>query len=102
MIDFDALLAEAAEYADPGLDQGYRPFDADERIPGWKERSPEQPFTRAQAESMEFLAWVAGHGHDPRLKCYIEFGCQAIEGYAHGLVARLAEALTELRQPDRA
>lgn len=95
--DYPLLVAEAKEFADPGIDQGYRPFDADERIPGWKERSVEHPF-RLDAEANPEQArayddWVIGHGHVPGLKCYPEFQCQAIEGYAHGLIARLADAL---------
>lgn len=89
--DYPDLVAEAREFADPGLDKGYKPFDADERIPGWKERSVEHPF-RSEG-SMEYALWHLAHGHPPMLKCYPEFQCQAIEGYAHGLISRLAEAL---------
>lgn len=27
-------------------------------------------------------AWEEGHGHDARVKCYPEFGCQAIQNQA--------------------
>ena len=38
-------------------------------------------------------AWEAGHGHDVRLKCYVEYSCQAIENY----VELLEEAVARVR-----
>jgi hypothetical protein len=46
----------------------YTTWDVDEHLPGkgWK---PDDP---------KVLAWEAAHGHDARLKCYPEFGCQLL------------------------
>jgi len=45
----------------------YQPFDQDEKLgpPPW----PDGP---------SLTAWEDAHGHDVRLKCYVEFGCQVI------------------------
>lgn len=58
----------------------YEPFDREVRLgdPPW---SPEDP---------KLAAWEAAHGHDVRIKCYVEFGCQVIEPYYE----RQIEALT--------
>ena len=57
----------------------YSPFDQDAHLdrPPW---SPDDP---------KVQAWEAAHGHDVRVKCYPEFGCQAIEAEA----GRLRDAL---------
>lgn len=46
----------------------YKPFDQADHIgdPPW---SPADPAVQA---------WEAAHNHDVRLKCYVEFGCQAL------------------------
>lgn len=46
----------------------YKPFDQEEHLgdPPWEKNA-----------ALE--AWEKGHGHDVRLKCYPEYGCQAIE-----------------------
>ena len=49
----------------------YIPFDQDMKL-------PPPPWTAEQVEQ-----WEAAHGHDVRLKCYAEFGCQVIEEYAY-------------------
>src|SRR3954469_2172352 len=50
-------------------DEPYEPFDQEARLPPppW---SPDDPALKA---------WEAAHGHDVRVKCYVEFGCQVIE-----------------------
>lgn len=47
----------------------YRPFDQDRHLgpPPWSGDDP------------AVQGWEDAHGHDVRLKCYPEFGCQAIE-----------------------
>ena len=47
----------------------YRPWDREEHCgpPPWK---PDDP---------NVIAWEKAHGHDIRLKCYPEFGCQVLE-----------------------
>jgi hypothetical protein len=47
----------------------YMPFDQERWLPDppWKPTDP------------ALQAWEKAHGHDVRLKCYSEFGCQAIE-----------------------
>ena len=39
------------------------------------------------------IAWEAEHGHDPRLKCYPEFGCQLLEVVGARRILALIEAL---------
>jgi hypothetical protein len=46
---------------------GYGPFDQREKL-------GEPPWSGAALE-----AWEKAHGHDARLKCYPEFGCQVVE-----------------------
>lgn len=60
----------------------YAPFDQPEKLgpPPWKNN-----------DALD--AWIANHGHDPRLKCYVEFGCQAIEA---DLERQLSAAKAEL------
>lgn len=63
----------------------YEPFDQEHWIgePPWHEGNP------------AVKAWEAAHGHDVRLKCYVEYGCQVIEP----TLERKVEALTaELQQ----
>jgi hypothetical protein len=48
----------------------YEPFDQDK----WLVHGP--PFV---ANDPAVIAWEKAHGHDVRLKCYVEFGCQVIE-----------------------
>ena len=31
-------------------------------------------------------AWIAAHNHDPRTKCIVEYGCQALEDHYEWLV----------------
>lgn len=47
--------------------QGYQPFDQEKWLgdPPWSGPALEE--------------WEAVHGHDARLKCYAEYGCQVIE-----------------------
>lgn len=46
----------------------YRPFDQERHLG----RPP-------YSDSSAVKAWEEAHGHDVRLKCYPEFGCQAIQ-----------------------
>lgn len=47
---------------------GYTTWDVEKHLPGqgWK---PDDP---------KVVAWETAHGHDPRLKCYPEYGCQLL------------------------
>ena len=48
-------------------------------------------------------AWEAAHGHDARLKCYPEFGCQVIESALEAVEAeneRLRAALQRIADQD--
>lgn len=89
------IVAEARAWVDPGIYTGFKPFDQRARIPhyytaNWREAlSPEELEERAMA----IQAWELGHGHDTRLKCYPEFQCQAVEGYAHYLIDGLLKKL---------
>jgi len=60
----------------------YRPWDREEKLgkPPWK---PDDP---------QVIAWEAAHGHDVRLKCYPEFGCQPLEA-ARERLEEAADAL---------
>ena len=51
----------------PNEDSTYRPFDQD--------RLGDPPWSRTDPRVM---AWERAHGHDVRLKCLPEFGCQAV------------------------
>lgn len=75
------LLAEAAEFVDPGMINDYRPFDRDEKL-------GEEPWSREA-----IAVWEDAHKHDVRLKCYPEFGCVVTETYAYSLVQRLSDEL---------
>jgi hypothetical protein len=58
----------------------YRPWDQEEKLgePPWSKDDP------------KLQAWEAAHGHDVRLKCYPEFGCQALEA-EHNRLREFAE-----------
>lgn len=73
----DERLAELAadRWTGPGLSP--RPFDYDRR--------------HKFVDDDELAAFESRHGHDPRLKCYPEFGCQAIEYEASEIAAELLE-----------
>ena len=92
------LIAEAREWSDgwtrPGEDErAWRPFDQTERIPFWDQ--PRTAITDAENTRRHdaMKQWESIHGHDPRQKCYAEFGCLVIESYSVDLVVRLAYAL---------
>jgi hypothetical protein len=56
----------------------YEPFDQDKWLTKpWR-------FDRA-----DVVAWEAAHGHDARVKCYVEFGCQVIEPTLERRIDRL-------------
>jgi hypothetical protein len=61
----------------------YRPFDQEEKLgpPPWG------------ALDEKVALWERAHGHDVRLKCSPDFGCQVIEGdaYDRGWDAGFAE-----------
>lgn len=65
----------------------YEPFDQDTRVgpPPW---SPADPALRA---------WEAAHGHDIRLKCYVEHGCQVIESALEARIDSLQADLDTAR-----
>lgn len=54
-------------------DRKYVPFDQQDKLgpPPW------DPLDEDLAN------WERAHGHDVRMKCYAEFGCQVIEGDAY-------------------
>ena len=56
----------------------YLPWDQHRHLgdPPWKE-----------GDTMD--AWIAAHNHDPRVKCYVEFGCQAIDNHYEFLLDKL-------------
>ena len=58
----------------------YRPFDQDRWLPPppWKPALP------------ALVNWEAAHGHDVRMKCYVEYGCQAIQYEADALADEVA------------
>jgi hypothetical protein len=59
----------------------YRPFDQDKHLgqPPW--------------DGPKLTAWEQAHGHDARIKCYPEYGCQVIEAdaYYSGYMQALAD-----------
>jgi len=47
-------------------------------------------------------AWIAAHNHDPRTKCIVEYGCQALEDHYEWLVEayeRDSEAWAQTSDP---
>ena len=50
-------------------------------------------------EGVVLDAWIAAHNHDPRTKCLVEYGCQALDDHYEWLLEayeREREAYTEL------
>lgn len=71
----------------PSDPPAYRPFDQPRHLgdPPWSGDA--------------LAAWESAHGHDARLKCYPEYGCQAIDAerdWLEGEVARLRAALAKI------
>lgn len=64
----------------------YVPWDQGEKLPPppW---SPDDPDVRA---------WEQAHGHDVRLKCYVEFGCQVIEPALEARIEQLEGRIEQL------
>jgi hypothetical protein len=64
----------------------YRPFDQEEKLgpPPW-------PYSEA------LTAWETAHGHDVRLKCYVEFGCMVIEPWLESIIDKLNREVNQLR-----
>lgn len=60
----------------------YEPFDQETKLglPPWR-------------KSPELDEWQEAHGHDPRTKCYPEYGCRAIEA----VLERCQAAVEEVR-----
>lgn len=84
MID-EATLAEWESDARSELSD-YEPWDQAEKIgDGTK--------VRWVLSDPKVVAWEAAHGHDPRLKCYPEFGCQVIEVPGAKRIIALIDAL---------
>ena len=99
--EHEGLIAEAREFSDGWVrdsdEPAPRPFDQADRIRHWENAG--EPTTQNRDERRDDIAkWEKLHGHDVRLKCYPEFGCQVIESYAADLVIRLLAAL-ESRPP---
>lgn len=79
-------------------DRKYTPFDQEEKLgpPPW------DPLDE------QLALWERAHGHDVRIKCYVEFGCLVVEGsaydegYADGRedLRRQVEAVLRLVAPD--
>jgi hypothetical protein len=70
-----------------GPEPVYEPFDQEARLgpPPWK-------------HTPELSAWMRAHGHDVRLKCYPEFGCQVIEPALERRIAKLEAELSAAMQ----
>jgi hypothetical protein len=73
-------------------DRPYEPFDQAAQL---------GPAPWSDTPSLE--AWEFAHGHDVRLKCYVEFGCQVIEPTLERRIAileaerdRLIQALEQI------
>lgn len=94
-----ALVTEAREFlgGEPFVNNAYRPFDQKFRIRHWEKNNARIPL-KLPGELNDFFAdvgnWEDAHGHDVRQKCYPEYQCRAIEGYAQSLIHRLVAALT--------
>lgn len=73
-----------------GQQMNYKPFDQDAHLgePPW---SPDDPALQA---------WEKAHGHDVRLKCYVEFGCQVIEPALEGEIEELTRELEKYKELD--
>jgi hypothetical protein len=67
----------------------YRIADQEEKLgpPPW---SPTDP---------RVMAWEQAHGHDVRLKCYPEFGCQVVEEQRERLI-EFARWLAAMAYPE--
>ena len=96
------LIAEVREYAD-GWDldtlSTYKPFDQVERIRNWdlwvgpNSKGVWPSLAQSQFDN-DRDEWELEHGHDVRMKCYPEFGCQVIESYGIRLLLKLLAAVT--------
>lgn len=66
----------------------YRPWDREEKLgpPPWKHDDP------------KVVAWVAAHGHDVRLKCYPELGCQLVEQELESEITTLCKLGEEMSE----
>ena len=95
MSDNTALIVEAKEHSEGWITGAtpYRPFDQGERIRYW--RGFWDTITEQHNFNVDVAAWEDAHGHDMRLKCYPEFGCQVIESYGMSMVQRLTAALEQ-------
>lgn len=97
----ETIINQALEWVDPGLYTGYKPFDQREKIPNWFTKDWRSLPNNQLDERIEAIEeWEKAHGHDPRLKCYPEFECRAIEGYAHHLVDGLLKEIKSLTETD--
>ena len=69
------------------VDPYYEPFDQDKWLPAppWR---PDDP---------ALIAWEKAHGHDVRLKCYVEYGCQVIESTLERQLAAMTVERDEAR-----
>jgi len=68
------------------MSSNYEPFDQDKWLA--------EPWRN---DSHAVAMWEQAHGHDVRVKCYAEFGCQVIEPT---LERRIEELLRKLEQAE--
>lgn len=69
----------------------YRTWDREEKLgpPPWSSKDP------------KVIAWEHAHGHDVRLKCYAELGCDLVVPELEAEVGRLREVLLRYGFHDR-
>jgi len=78
-----AAIAVAREYLDRSvIVPGYTTFDREAHLGA-------SPWNDPAAISV----WEQAHGHDVRLKCYVEFGCVVIESEAMAVIAGLLDTI---------
>lgn len=82
-------LTELREWADAIIESanGYRPWDQSEKL------GDATPWPADLIDS-----WEAAHGHDCRLKCYAEYGCQLLEVEGAENTLALLDALDSARE----
>lgn len=74
----------------------YLPFDHD--VWGLGDLPPHAEQTEEVRQAV--TDWEAGHGHDIRLKCYPEYGCQALLNEIELLQQVVAAMDIKVMQPD--
>jgi ElaB/YqjD/DUF883 family membrane-anchored ribosome-binding protein len=73
------------------IETHYEPFDQERWLgpPPW-------------VSTAAMVAWEQAHGHDVRLKCYVEFGCQVIEPTLERRIDRLVAERKEHAEQTKA